>query len=266
MKIDCSEAFCLSPEACDGLTGLRFPLEMDDGADHALAFLAPDTLRWDGEALPYRGAKGGEGLYFLSFDRRGEPRENLTLALDLSAGLVTVVEARQGLNPRRPSYIDVSIRTGAVRAEDGTLPPKRHGYTADLVGKAVKWQYDGGFSIIHIYLSERYYRIQLLQRMGDPDSPYEQAMRNYTDRTEPAFYLRLRPGVYLFGFVEDNMDKVTGPEISCASRVQLIDTACMKTVGRGFGPPGAPLELFVAQGEFVTLPAEAFSEKQAYTI
>jgi hypothetical protein len=136
-------------------------------------------------------------------------------------------------------------------------PVRRHGFTDALKGKCVKWSYEGDFSIVHVYVTERYYRIRLLQKLGDPDSPYELAMRNYTDRTEPAYYLRIRPDVVLFGFTEDNMDRVTGPEIACASRAQLIRLSPLETVGRGFGTPGRAPELFRARGEFVEpLPGE----------
>ena len=235
---------------------LTLTLAMDDGRDYALELISETLVRWEGRECPAKSMDLGD-VRFLTFDLEKEPRLNLTLALDPEERLVTLVTCRQGLNPKRPSYIGTEVLTGAVALPGKPLPFKRHGWTGELKGRAVRWDYAGGFSIVHIYVTERYYRIRLLQRMGDPDSPYEIAMKNYADRTEPAYYLRLRPGMVLFGFTEDNMDRVTPPEISCASRCQLIDLGSMETVGRSFGKPGGELEVFRAKGEFVDpLPGE----------
>ena len=231
-------------------------LAMDDGRDYSLELISETLVRWEGREYPAKSMDLGE-VRFLTFDLNKEPRINLTLVLDGAEGLATLVTCRQGLNPRRPTHIDTEILTGAIEAPGKALPEKRHGYTNELKGKAIRWDYDWGFSIVHIYVTERYYRIRLLQKMGDPDSPYEQAMKNYVDKTEPAYYLRIRPGVVLFGFTEDNMDRVTPPEIACSSRCQLIDLHTVETVGRGFGQPGGELDVFRARGEFVDpLPGE----------
>ena len=232
-------------------------LVMDDGRDRTLAFLPSGNVCWEGQEAAAQLLALGDELFFLTFDLTVEPRRNLTLALDMAAGLVTLVICRQGQNPKRPTYIDTEIITGAFALPGKPLSEKRHGYTDELKGRAIRWDYDWGFSIVHVYVTERYYRIRLLQKMGDPDSPYEQAMKNYTDRTEPAWYLRIRPGVVLFGFTEDNMDRVTPPEIACSSRAQLIDLHTLETVGRGFGQPGGALDVFRAKGQFVDpLPGE----------
>ena len=242
------------------------PLRMDDGYDRELAFLPGERVRWEGKESPAHLFSAGEDLFFLTFDYETLPRVNLTFVLDMAEGLVTLVECRQGLNPKRPTYISTEIFTGAITLPGKAENPKRHGYTRDLCGKAIRWAYSPDFAIVHIYVSERYYRIKLLQRMGDPDSLYEVAMRNYVDRTEPAYYLRIREGVVLFGFTEDNMDQVTGPEISCASRCQLIDLNRMTTVGRGFGQPGGDLDLFRAEGTFVEVSEEERSPESGYYI
>ncbi len=231
-------------------------LVMDDGYDRALTLLPENRLTWEGAEYAGEALEFGEGLYFLPFDAQESPRINLTLILDMEAGLVTLIRCRQGVNPKRPSYIATEIVPGFIDLPGRPEPLKRHGYTRDLVGKCIRWDYDWGFSIVHVYLTEHTYRIRLLQKMGDPDSPYEIAMKNYVDHTEPGYFLRIRPGVVLFGFTEDHMDRVTGPEISCSSRAQLIDLNKVETVGRGFGMPG-PMDIFRAKGAFVEpLPGE----------
>ena len=241
-------------------------LSMDDGREYALAFLPGGRVSWNGTEAAYHLLPAAEGLYLLTFDECALPRVNRTLVLDMEAGLATMVTCRQGVNPKRPSYIATEILTGAILLPGKPENPKRHGFTRDLCGKAIRWAYSPDFAIVHIYVSERYYRIRLLQRMGDADSPYEIAMRNYTDRTEPAYYLRIRPGVVLFGFTEDNMDRVTPPEISCASRCQLIDLNSMTTVGRGFGQPGGEMDLFRAEGSFFEVSDAERSPESGYYI
>ena len=229
---------------------------MDDGRDYALEVRSAELIRWEGREYPAKSMDLGE-VRFLTFDTQASPRVNLTLVLDPAEGLATLVTCRQGLNPKRPTYISTDILTGAIETPGKPLSEKRHGFTDELKGRAVRWDYDWGFSIVHVYVTERYYRIRLLQKMGDPDSPYEQAMKDYVDRTEPAYYLRIRPGVVLFGFTEDNMDRVTPPEIACSSRAQLIDLRRMETVGRGFGLIGGEVDVFRAKGQFVDpLPGE----------
>lgn len=248
----------------------RYPeallLRMDDGADRELRFLPGERVHWEGKDCQAHLFSAGEDLFFLTFDALESPRKNLTLVLDMAEGLCTLVTCRQGVNPKRPTYISTDILTGAISLPGRPENPKRHGYTRDLCGKAIRWAYSPDFAIVHIYVSERYYRIKLLQRMGGPDSPYEIAMRNYVDRTEPAYYLRIREGVVLFGFTEDNMDKVTGPEISCASRCQLIDLNRMTTVGRGFGQPGGEPDLFRAEGTFAEVSDAERSPESGYYI
>ena len=235
---------------------ISLTLAMDDGRDYALELISEGLVSWQGREYPAKTMFLGE-LRFLTFDLQREGRVNLTLVLDPVEGLATLVTCRQGLSPKRPTYIETDILTGAFALPGKPLSEKRHGFTDELKGKAVEWEYEGGFRIVHIYVTERYYRIRLVQKMGDPDSPYEIAMKNYTDRTEPAYYLRIRPGVVLFGFTEDNMDRVTPPEIACASRCQLIDLHAMETVGRGFGRPGGELDVFRAKGRLVEpLPGE----------
>ncbi len=239
----------------------RYPAEltlcMDDGRDRRLAFLPDGRFRWESEDCEGQLADFGEELFFLTLDPEAAPRVNLTLVLDMALGLVTLVTCRHGVNPRRPTYISTELLPGYIPLPGREEPEKRHGFTDALKGKCVKWSYDWGFSIVHVYVTERYYRIRLLQKLGEADSPYELAMRNYTDRTEPAYYLRIRPDVVLFGFTEDNMDRVTGPEIACSSRAQLIRISTLETVGRGFGTPGTRPELFRARGEYVEpLPGE----------
>ena len=231
-------------------------LAMDDGREYSLELRSAELVRWEGREYPAKSMDLGD-VRFLTFDTQAAPRVNLTLVLDPAEGLATLVTCRQGGNPKRPTYIDTEVLTGAFALPGKPLNEKRHGWTDELKGRAIRWDYDWGFSIVHVYVTERYYRIRLLQKMGDPDSPYERAMRNYADRTEPAYYLRIRPGVVLFGFTEDNMDRVTPPEIACSSRAQLIDLRRMETVGRGFGQPGGEMDVFRAKGEFVDpLPGE----------
>lgn len=232
------------------ITPAELVLRMDDGFDRHLRILAEDRILWEGAEYPAQLIEAAEALYLLTFDRADAPRENLTLVLDTASGLVTLVTCRQGVNPKRPAYIATDLLTGCILLPGKPENKRRHGFTDELRGKAIRWTYGGDFSIVHIYVTERYYRIRLLQRLGDADSPYERAMAKYVDRTEPAYYLRLRPGVVLFGFTEDNMDRVTPPEIACSSRAEIIDLNTMTAVGRGFGAPGGGVEVFRAAGEF----------------
>ncbi len=164
-----------SPKKYEGLSQYRPPLNyelvgktlelvMDDGYDYELTFADRKTLRYGragGELKEYAYdcLKADDDTYFVNFELTGAvPRAGQTFVLDMEQSLVTACRCTVGQNPRYPRMTKPVITFGAVRREDGTVPGVRHGYTHDLVGKAIHWRY-GTLAVVHVYASERYYRL-----------------------------------------------------------------------------------------------------------
>ncbi|MBO4407386.1 MAG: MoaF N-terminal domain-containing protein, partial [Clostridia bacterium] len=152
------------PPLCYELSGKEFTLVMDDGYDRKAVFADRKTLLFgkaedEPESFACDCLKADRSTYFVNFEVPGlTPRTGITLILDLEQSLVTMVTAHLGQDPKFPRMPAVEFLFGAIRREDGTVPTIRHGYTPDLVGRAIDWNY-GTFDVVHVYSSERYYRV-----------------------------------------------------------------------------------------------------------
>ncbi len=235
------------PPRCFELAGRELKVCMDSGYDYTLRF-DRDTVTWgrEGEAArtdEYVCLKAEEQTYFVNAEITGvEPRLGLTLILDDENRLVTVIEGRQGMNPKFPYLVEIHAHFGAVLVPGEELNPKRHGYTTDLVGRAVLWTYSPSFRIIHVYRTERYYNVAMPAPTGKPSekdladaAAMAESFRGYLDATEPALYIKIKEGIYVFAFAEQNLEKRTGPLTRGNSLAFLMNFHRMYDVGRSFG-------------------------------
>ena len=235
------------PPRCFELAGRELTLCMDSGWDYTLRF-ERETVTWgrSGEAQrtdSYVCLKAEEQTYFINAEIPGvTPRLGLTLILDDENDLVTVIEGRQGMNPKFPYLVEIHAHFGAVLRPDGTLNEKRHGYTTDMVGRAVLWTYSPSFRIIHVYRTERYYNVTMPvpEKAPTPEELAEskalaESFAGYKDPTEPALYIRIKKGIYVFAFAEQNLEKFTGPKTRGNSLAFLMNLERMTDVGRSFG-------------------------------
>jgi len=259
------------PPHCYELAGRELKVCMDSGYDYVLRF-ERETVTWGkaGEAMrtdEYICLKAEEQTYFINAEIPGvTPRLGLTLILDDENALVTVVEARQGMNPRFPYLVEIRPHFGAVQLEGQPLNPKRHGFTTDMVGRAILWTYSPEFSIIHVYRTEHYYDVTLPAPTKEPTeeekasaADFAESMRGYPEPSEPCFYIRIKEGIYVFGFAEQNMEKLTGPLTRGNSLTFLMNLKRMTDVGRSFGTNAKQLPenyCFGAYGKEVPFPEE----------
>jgi len=235
------------PPRCFELAGRELTLCMDSGFDYTLRFQR-ETVTWGrvGETQrtdSYVCLKAEEQTYFINAEIPGvTPRLGLTLILDDENDLVTVIEGRQGMNPKFPYLVEIHAHFGAVLRPDGSLNEKRHGYTTDMVGRAVLWTYSPSFRIIHVYRTERYYNVTMPipEKAPTPEELEESkaladSFAGYKDPTEPALYIRIKKGIYVFAFAEQNLEKFTGPRTRGNSLAFLMNLERMTDVGRSFG-------------------------------
>ncbi len=246
------------------LAGRNFRLIMDNSGEVDVRFLSGDRVELirKGQRFTehYDCAKGADLAYFVNLEiTNSNPRQNVTLILDLMTRLVTVVDTFAGYREGYPTLVDHVYDFGAIDMPGFTLPEKRHGYTTDLVGKRIQWHYSPEFSIIHVYYHPNYIRAtfspEALARMKLPSgSNPESWSRNPYD--EKAVYVKMRDGLYIVSFTEQNYAKRGR---SGNSLLFMMDTDRLHDIGRSFGHGGQPGEkdfhpenyLFAAYGEYM---------------
>ena len=250
------------PPLCFELTGRQFRLVMDDGYDADLIFLDRETLlfRRAGEEkrCPYDCIKMEEQCYFINFEERPfkEPRCGVTVVLDEREGLVTVCFATLGKNPKLPRMPYTEFVFGAVEQPDGSVNPLRHGYTAEMAGTSIDWNY-GTFNIAHVYQSERFYRVAFTPRALEcirRNSPEMMAgsdgrpavRRVYEDYAD---FIKIRDGLYAVNLLETNLCRRNGHGNSLFFLMNLKE---MHDCGRSFGTNAEGLDENYTFGAFGT--------------
>lgn len=227
---------------CYELVNQGFCLVMDDGKKYFVEFVTGDTLRWGelgqvGATEYYECAKGGEGAYFVNFELAAvTPRTNLTLILDVSERLLTLVTTIGAYDPQYPYLCDSTFVFGAIHIPGFELPEKRHAYTSDLLGKRIHWHYSPNLEIIHVYYATDYMRITFPEK-----NTWSMVREDFADTMErepydeKAAFIKMRDNLYIVSCVEQNKSKrgLTGN-----SMLFLIDTLRMHDVGRSFGYAG----------------------------
>jgi len=232
------------PPLCYELVGKTLELVMDTGYDYILDFRDRKILLYgekDKELKEYEYdcLKADDDTYFVNFEVTGaSPRAGLSFVLDMEQWLVTANYCTVGQNPRWPKMCKPCITFGAIRKEDGSLNPLRHGYTDDLVGRAIHWRY-GTLEVVHVYASERYYRLttpaSALERLKTekPDIYERLVNRNQTTiYEEPCHMIKIKDGIYVFECNEEmaNRERGGGNDLFF-----LMNLNRMHDVGRSFG-------------------------------
>ncbi len=204
-------------------TGLNELWFREDGAEEKRCFCNVKTL--DGE------------VFLVNFLVPGyAASRQVTLIPDLKSGCATVVDAHIGTEH---SNIDVDRDFYFGRLEGDFAGGPLHGFTTELVGKSVSWNY-GYFDIAHVYATEHYYRVSFTPRglarayRGRPElrkpaarKPSEQDV--YEDYFTP---IKIREHIYLVGLLETVKARQQG---NGNSILALIDLEEMHDVGRSFG-------------------------------
>ncbi len=226
------------------LAGQSFHLIMDHGEDLVLQFLTGEVLTWSEWSKPlkwekYDCLKADDDTYLVNFEvSDASPRTGMTIVLDLEQRLVTIVKAMSGTSRKFPNLVTNEIDFGAIQTPGYDLPKKRHGYTADLSGKRIFWNY-GSLALTHVYANPHYIRI------GDVDGQ----SFNYDERCH---YIKIKENIYLLSFLEDSL---TYSGHTGNSMVILANVARLHDVGRSFGlgRTGAPENyMFAAIGTWNT--------------
>lgn len=260
------------PPKCFELAGKSFDFVLDTGEDcgnAALCFVDETQLEWcieGGDTLKtdkYECRKGDDWTYLVTYSVEGKtPRENHTWVIDREQGLVTFLRCSLGENPYWPYLIDSHFGFGYIKEQDKEhTDRRRHGFTDDVAGTGIKWVYGHDMATVHVYFSTNWYRITYPKGKTDdtkvPDSisAIREVMKKMPGSDEPAYYVKIKEGMYFVSVTEQNMEKIIGDKVAFRS-----DTLCfldnwnhMYSVGRGFGTmttDGQEREIFVMIGKY----------------
>jgi hypothetical protein len=150
------------------------------------------------------------------------------VALDLKNGLSTYVNGKTG-TPYRNNETTPTFHFGVIE-KDGLIPARyhRHGWTDELVGEAVTWNYqpgNPGLTSMHLYATPHTYSWIIFLTNGSGGMQW----------SSPGWYAKLRDDVYLMAWVEEACNGTLG--VICYNKRTMHDA------GFGFhvGPDGLSL-------------------------
>jgi len=203
----------------DKLAGMKFSIQPDcekyaqapwSGEDKSLRydyeFLSGTELRFrisDGEwkeATYYCMESDRNLFYFCHLETGAEDFANLAQVVDMDNGLTTTV--RTGIGNWRSEWEAGSrVYFGTLKYGD-IKPPfaRRHYFTDELVGTVLAWKYSDTMASIHVYSSPESYSWTIFQQDNSGGATW----------SSPSFYIKIRPEVYLFQWVEEKCNGSLG--------------------------------------------------------
>jgi hypothetical protein len=223
------------PEFVTDLVGREFELVFDDGLAFNYRFTDLHETVWS--VVGYEShidycdvVRGGDNVYFINHYCGGSvPPESHQIVVDLDNGLVTACVAKL-CNPDNAREVYHDFHFGLVRGYRD--PGYRHDYTEDMVGKAIYWVYNiGGFDVKHIYTCPTHYTVCGMLS-GDA----------YWTASNPADYIKIRDGLYIFSFLEERqsgsqgfflMDLYKLHDVGCFFGVNLEGIECYTVGAKG---------------------------------
>ena len=225
------------------LVGRTFDFVMDDGIDYTLKFIDKTTVEWNYEneapqkASGYMCTKGDDTTYLVSYELEGTAkRTNHTWVIDLENWLVTRVLAVIGENPKFEYLIVPKYEFGAIRRDGVEIKPyPRHGFTDEMTGNVVQWNY-GEIETVHVYYCSDFYRITYPPEKAS-SNVFNEALAKLPSSDEPTAYIKIKDGLYLFSLTEANMEKIVGAAMRFRSNTMALlqNYKRMYLVGRTFG-------------------------------
>ena len=163
-------------------------------------------------------------VYFVNFLVPGyATSRQITLIADMKTGCGTVMDAHVG-TPNSTIDVDRDFYFGRFEGdfEGGEL----HGFTTELLGKSIIWEYDPKIiKIKHIYNCDVYYTYENKSPAG------------IWMATNPADYVKIRDDLFLFSFVEERQ---VGLQAAF-----LIDLKRMHDIGSFYGAGSGHLSSYV---------------------
>lgn len=168
--------------------------------------LSNDTLKWRCGGRIWHEEKyvcfqPDKNLYFFSHMLEGDPDfAMVSQIVDFDNALTTTVRCGIG-NWHSEWESGATVAFGTLEYGDLKAPfARRHQFTDELVGHSFAWAYSETMSSIHVYSSPESYSWTIFQGDNSGGSTW----------SSPCFYIKLRPQVYLFQWVEENCNGSQG--------------------------------------------------------
>jgi hypothetical protein len=204
------------------------------------------SCRGQSESETYEAVRVASNIFFVDFVRKNSPGVSTSMALDLSSGMATVINAtlpdkkaiRRGFADRLGKGLDLSlVKIEILHASINPLSPDvavaPHERTEELIGKRIKYKYGKNHVYEHIYLNHRLYTWHCLKGV-------EKGLAD----TEICDYFKIAPEIYLFIWREKVM-----PTFGAV----LINLEEMRSNGKTFG-------LDIGSGKYVNFSMGAVIE------
>ena len=182
------------------------PWSGDKGKPWEYQFVNETTLKWrhggrNWHEEKYKCFEPDKGLYLFAHLLTGDPDYSMVAqVVDLQTGLATTVKTGIG-NWHSEWEAGANVMFGTVEYGDLKAPfARRHHFTDELVGRSFAWAYSDTMSSIHVYSSPESYSWTIFSGDNSGGATW----------SSPCFYIKLRPEVYLFQWVEENCNGSQG--------------------------------------------------------
>jgi hypothetical protein len=229
-------------EMIDKLVGKTLTVRMDNnGPAIEYIFDKATQLRWryagdnNWREAFYEMYEPDEDLYFFAHFLDAEfPRSCAMVALDMKNGLSTLIKGTTG-TPYRNNETTPHFHFGMFEM-DGITAARyhRHGWTDELVGEAVTWNYqpgNPGLTSMHLYATPNTYSWVIFLGNGSGGMQW----------TSPGWYAKLRDDVYIMAWVEEACNGTLG--VICYNKRTMHDAG----FGYHVGPNGLSLSVIGAR-------------------
>jgi hypothetical protein len=211
--------------------GRKLTVRMDNGPVIEYDFRDGRKLNWRyaGDRIWreawYEMYEPDDELYFFAHLLDAEfPRSCAMVALDMKNGLSTIVKGTTG-TPFRNNETHPTYYFGVFQMEGAPTPPQylRHGWTDEMVGAAVTWNYqrgNPGLTSMHLYATPSTYSWVIFQPDGSGGMQW----------SSPGWYSKVRDGVYIMAWVEEACNGTLG--VICFNQRIMHDAGFGFHVGR----------------------------------
>ena len=169
-------------------------------------FVSNETLKWRKGGGKWKEAKylcfqPDKHLYFFSHMLEGDPRYACcSQVVDFDTALTTTIVCGIG-NWQSEWESGADVQFGTLEYGDLKAPfARRHQFTDELVGHCFAWAYSKQTSSIHVYSSPESYSWTIFSGDNSGGPTW----------SSPCFYIKLRPDVYLFQWVEERCNGSQG--------------------------------------------------------
>ncbi|HEY5409370.1 MAG TPA: MoaF N-terminal domain-containing protein [Caulobacteraceae bacterium] len=190
----------------DFLAGKTLTLRYDNGPVMDYRIGGPEDLEWrkDGGAWTkarYKAWEPAPGVINFGHLLEGEPdHDGHMIVADFDNGLVTCF--RGHLNtPYFANEAGVKVMFGVIEAEGVATPGyERHGFTDELLGRALTWNYAPGLTSMHLYSTP--HAMSWIIFTGDDAGGLEWS--------GPASYVKIRDQLYYMYWLEEACNGTLG--------------------------------------------------------